>query len=306
MAGPIDAVDATLEELLLRRVTSLGPGATAGQIGFRPPESSWASNLGNRLALNVYLVDLRENRGLRSNERYPRPVNGSIVEERAPMRLDRHYLVSAWSSDNDLSDRARKEHELLSEVVGVLANTPTLVPRQVFTPGGLPQNFPPVPPALADEALPITVVPPDGFPKLAEFWGTMPGRTHPWKPVVYLIVTVPVFLDTVIAGAEVTTLTTDYRVNGAQDGAEVLVQIGGVVHDRKANPIEVANAWVELSDPTGSRLATTRTNPKGEFTFADLAPGSYHLQARAPGHRQPAEDDVVVPSASGRYDLEFL
>jgi uncharacterized protein DUF4255/carboxypeptidase family protein len=298
----VDAVDATLEELLIRRVTRLGAGALSSQIGFQPPEANWMPAMGRPVALNVYLVDLREDRRLRSNERFPRSVNGGVVQELAPMRLDRHYLISAWSQDADLSERARTEHELLSEVVAVLANTPVLIPRSVYPPGGLPSGFPA---QLADEPLPVTVVPHDGFPKLAEFWGTMAGGTHPWKPVVYLIVTVPVFLDAVFAGAEVTTVGTEYRPIGSTGGGEILVQIGGVLRDRNANPVEVGRAWVELSDAAGARVQTTRTNTRGEFTFADLSPGSYHLEARAPGHSQAAEVDVTVPSASGRYDLEF-
>jgi Pvc16 N-terminal domain/Carboxypeptidase regulatory-like domain len=301
MAGPVDAIDSTLEQLLLRRVTRLGPGAVSSQIGFQPPASNWSS-AGSPLALNVYLVDLREDRRLRSTDRSPRSVNGSVVYELAPMRLDRHYLISAWSQDTDLSERARTEHELLSEVVAVLANTPVLIPRSVYPPGALPSGFPA---QLADEPLPVTVVPHEGFPKLAEFWGTIPGPAHAWKPVVYLIVTVPVFLDAVFAGKEVTTVGTGYRPNGGTGGGEILVQIGGVLRDRNANPVEVGGAWVELSDATGARVGTTRTNTQGEFTFADLSTGSYHLEARAPGHRRAAEVDVTVPSASGRYDLEF-
>jgi hypothetical protein len=218
------------------------------------------------------------------------------------MQLNRHYLISAWSSDSDASERARAEHELLSEVVAVLANTPVLIPRAVYPPGTLPTTFPD---ELADEAMPVTVVPPDGFPKLAEFWGTMPGSTHAWKPVVYLILTVPVFLDAVFAGAEVTTVTTDYRVNGESRGAETLVQIGGVVRDHHAKPVEVPDAWVALLDEHRVRLQATSTNATGEFVFADISPGSYHLEARAVGYADPAKDDITVPSPSGRYDLAF-
>jgi hypothetical protein len=297
----VDAIDATLEELLLRRVTRLGQGPASSVIGFRPPEWNWASGLGSALALNVYLVDLRENRRLRSNERSPRSVNGSVVDDLAPMRVDRHYLISAWSADTDASERARAEHELLWDVVAVFANTPVLVPRAVFAPGGLPMGFPS---QLEEEALPVTVVPPEGFPKLAEFWGTMPGPTHPWKPVVHLIVTVPVYLDALVVGAEVTTVTTEYSVNGDPNGAEALVQIGGVVRDPNANPVEVANAWVELTDSGGGRRGTTRTNTRGEFVFADVPPGSYTLVARALG-RQSLTQSIVVPSPTGRYDLAF-
>src|SRR5689334_24359334 len=129
MAGQIaDAVDATLEELLLRRFASLGPPASSAKVGFQPPESTWAANVGATLALNVYLVDLRENRRLRSNERSPSSVNGSVVDELAAMRVDRHYLISAWSSDSDVSERAKTEHELLWDAVAVFGNTPVLTP----------------------------------------------------------------------------------------------------------------------------------------------------------------------------------
>jgi hypothetical protein len=41
------------------------------QMGFRPPDTQWVQEVKNIQlnALNVYLVDLRENRKLRSNER---------------------------------------------------------------------------------------------------------------------------------------------------------------------------------------------------------------------------------------------
>jgi len=52
----------------------------------------------------------------------------------------------------------------------------------------LPAGFPWV---LADAALAMTVLPGEGFLKLAEFWGTM-GVGYRWKPAVYLVATLPV------------------------------------------------------------------------------------------------------------------
>ena len=50
----------------------------------------------------------------------------------------------------------------------------------------------------------------------------MPGPERPWKPAVYLVVTVPITVDTSFAGTEVTTPSTKHRVGfeaiGGEDG----------------------------------------------------------------------------------------
>ena len=46
----------------------LEPPVAAAQIGFQPPDKEWrrvVKGLVTKLALNLYLIDLRENRGLR-------------------------------------------------------------------------------------------------------------------------------------------------------------------------------------------------------------------------------------------------
>jgi hypothetical protein len=306
MSVLIDALDATLKELFLRQIALLKPPVKYEQVGFQPPDRDWRSavtKLSPKDALNVYLVDLRENRRLRSNERTVQHSAGAVFEEPAPMRLDCHYLVTAWSPASDATDRTLAEHALLSEVTAVLAAVPELVPRRVFTPGGLPQLFPS---ELADEVLPMTVTPPDGFVKLAEFWGTMPGQAHPWKPAVYLVVTVPVASAPLLSGTEVTTVTLDARDDGHAEGAETVTAIAGVVLDTSVTPpTPIALAWVRLEDSTGAPLAATVANADGEFTFNGLTPGTYRLAAGASGHLSPQPLPVTVPSPTGSYDLQL-
>ena len=94
----------------------------------------------------------------------------------------------------------------------MFANTPVLIPRSVYPPGGLPTRLPVATrrrgAARDDRAA----------RRLSEAGRVLGddgrGQRIPWKPVVYLIVTVPVFLDALFAGAEVTTVTTEYSVNG--------------------------------------------------------------------------------------------
>src|SRR5688572_12734716 len=69
------------------------------QVRFQPPDSALRTDVTNldAPALDVYLVDLREHRRLRSNERAREVVDGVSFAERAPDRVDCHYLISAWS-----------------------------------------------------------------------------------------------------------------------------------------------------------------------------------------------------------------
>jgi hypothetical protein len=70
----IQSVDDTLFHLLANGLTTLGgPPPTAGQIRVQPPDRDWRWLVGRlsglkALNVNVYLVDVRENRKLRSNE----------------------------------------------------------------------------------------------------------------------------------------------------------------------------------------------------------------------------------------------
>jgi hypothetical protein len=64
-------------------------------VRFQPPDDDWRTAVTNLQvngqpanALNVYLVDLRENRELRSNERRRSVTNGIVSDEPAPTRID--------------------------------------------------------------------------------------------------------------------------------------------------------------------------------------------------------------------------
>ena len=84
-----------LVDVLLRDVLLGGgiPGLVLPtQVRFQPPDGALRTDVGlvNRMVLCVYLVDLRENRKLRSNERIPTLRNGEVTAEPAPARVDCH------------------------------------------------------------------------------------------------------------------------------------------------------------------------------------------------------------------------
>src|SRR5262249_26905028 len=205
---------------------------TESQVGFNPPDNQWRSDVQHlqRNALNVYLVDLRENRRLRSNERVRSIENGIVYEDPAPARMDCHYLITAWSPTEQITPQVAPvldEHALLYEAAAVLIKNAPLNPSRVYPAGSQAlKDWEP----FSNIELPSVIAPVEGFPKLAEFWGAM-GVGHRWKPVVYLIVTVPVELLREVAGPMVTTRITEYRQLGRPETAEVWIQIGGHVRD---------------------------------------------------------------------------
>jgi hypothetical protein len=301
------ALDEVLHRLFLRLRTLVVSPATAvvpGQIGSQPPDSVWRRHVGTvKKALNIYLVDLRENRMLRSNDSVERVVDGIAYREPAPVRVTAHYLITAWSSADESVGKTLDEHDILGDALGVLLAASPLVPRAVYGSAAFPTGFPT---ALEDEELPLAVVPPDGFTKHAEFWGTLARDVNPWKPAVYLQVTVPVLVERQFDGLLVTTRLTDYRQEGQANG-EVLVQIGGLV---RHGTTPVRGAWVELRQG-GSLVASTTADAEGHFTFLELSKGSYDLSAGAPGLGPashtidiPAVNPILVPAPLGPYDVD--
>lgn len=160
-------LDNLLRHLFMKQV----PGITSeAQVRFQPPDQDWrtvVSSLGVQNALNIYLLELRENRKLRTNERVREIENGIATDTPAPRRLDCHYLITAWSPASVTAsiEPTVDEHALLYDVTAVLMNHESLVPRKVYAPDPLPAGFPAL---IADAELPMTILPVESFPKYAE------------------------------------------------------------------------------------------------------------------------------------------
>ena len=312
----IPHLDNMIRALLMRDVEALRPPpppvppvVTEQQVRFQPPDAVWRAHvdsLGTSLALNVYLVDLRENRKLRSNERVRQFQNGVVENEPAPARLDCHYLISAWNpaAPSATVEPTLDEHLVLYEVSAVLKQSAPLNASNIFPPGSAALNA--IPEIIRTADLPTEVLPTEGFPKLPEFWGAM-GTGALWKPVVYLIVTLPIELIREIAGPMVTTRITEYRQAGIDGTTDVLYKIGGHVLDATVNPpLPLAGAWVQIETAVGDPIRNTTTDARGRFTFDRLQAGNYQLRWRAGARPEPAPRAIQVPSPTGEYDLRFV
>lgn len=295
-------LDNVLRHLLMTKINSI---ADEAQISFQPPDEEWRSHVaslqGN--ALNIYLVDLHENRKLRSNERVRNVQNGTVSETPTPRRIDCHYLISAWSpiTATPSLEPTLDEHQLLYQVLSVLMNAEPLIPRQVYDRAPLPPGFPAI---LADAELPTTILPAEGFPKLVEFWGAM-GLNYRWKPVIYLVVTLPVGLPTVAAGPIVTTRITRYQQNGQPSSVEMRVQIGGHVRNGQgADSKLIPKAHVCLETTEGETLQSTETTENGRFSFQGVTAGEYCIHIAHPD-LGTTRRKIDVPARHDNYDVSF-
>jgi hypothetical protein len=304
----IRELDNMLRTLLVAQVSEL---VAEAQVSFRPPDEDWRTEVFNlqQMGLNLYMVDLRENRKLRSNATVRvGEVNGQVIFDAAPSRVDCHYLVTAWSpaQPGQAVEPTLDEHNLLYQTMAALTNAQPLNPVRVYGENNPILNNLPL---LFKRDMPTQVLPVEGFIKQPEFWGTM-GQNHRWRPAIYLIVTLPLALVIPPAGPVVTTPAAVVKRSDREGMPDELYTIGGRVIDATQAPQTparpVANAWVQLSLPNGERLATVYTDEDGRFVFRDIHPGEYRLAWRAQGIPAPAAPRaIIVPSPTGEYDLSF-
>ena len=298
----LDLLDLLLRRLIVSRVPGI---TTEDQVRFQPPDQDWrtyVNGLGARNALNVYLFDLRENRKLRSNERVRSTEDMIAVNTPAPPRVDCHYLITGWSpvSVTPLLEPTLDEHSLLYGVTGALMKAAPLNPSQLLPAGS--GDLLAWPDGWRDADLPTVILPIEAFPKYAEFWGTM-GQTHPWKPAVYLVVTLPVVLPAQPVGRLVTTRAAAYALTDAAAAPDARIQIAGAVRTVANQP--VIGAWVGLEAADGATLLqATETDGQGRFSFSGVSRGSGWLRVRAVG-RGEGHVAIAVPGPTGTYDVQL-
>lgn len=308
----LDHLDTLLFRLLRWRVDELSADA---QVRFQPPDDDWRTTVPGITnaagdpapSLNVYLFDLRENRKLRSNERARSVVGDDGWETPPARRVDCHYLISAWSPTlpSPATSPTIEEHALLGEAARAIGQFEVLDPVQLCaaTRPGLPAIA--VPPPLAGELLPVTLLPVEGFAKLGEFWGTM-GQNHRWKPCVYTVVTAALKESAVRAAPLVTTASIETLTRDVPGSGEVFLHIGGTLRAGAApNAATVAGASVELLTPTGVRRQIVTTDVDGRFVFVQVAPGNWVLRYGAVGLGSITTAPMAIPAPSGSYDIHF-
>lgn len=298
-----------LDRLIRRTLRSEIPTlASDALVRFQPPDATLRADVValNALTLDVYLIELRENRKLRSNERVrSNNGNGQVVVEQAPARLECHYLVSAWSPVQVTAlEPTLDEHALLYDTAAALTHSAPLNPSRTYLAADPELAF--WPPEYRDIDLPTDVLMPESFGKHSDFWTTM-GTDARWKPVLQLTVSIPISLSRDIAGFMVTTRISDYHHSDVLAMSDEWIEIGGTVLDTihplpTGLPAPVMGAWVQLQSMTGTPIALTTTDEFGHFLFERLHANQYQIRAGIEGLGQRSRV-VTVPSETGEYDV---
>ena len=266
----IDELDEALRELLIRELPVKNNEV---DIGFDQPKRDWSARL-SRPTVNLYLHDIRENLKLRREQKpyelERRP--NAVVQQRQPMRVDLHYLVTTWATAPE------DEHRLLARTLMSFMRYPEF-------PGDL------LPEGLQDQPIPIPlkVAQSETLDKPSDLWSVLDNQQ---RPGIVLIATLS--FSAYPAVVKPLTRTAEIRSGSVDNTATSrgFISISGTVSSRKP----LANMRLKLLE----RGQDIETRPGGEFAIRNLEPGDYTLEITAVG-RKPSKHKLTVPASS--YDV---
>jgi hypothetical protein len=157
----ISELDEVLRKFLMRELPIKNSEV---DIKFDQPRREWSSRLSHP-TLNLFLYDLRENGKLRQ----PQPVwevvhsdDDSVTRRRRPVRVDLHYMITAWAQDPG------DEHRMLTRTLMAFFRHPNL-PEELL------------PEILQDQPapIPIMVAQEDEFRNPADVWSALDNEIRP-------------------------------------------------------------------------------------------------------------------------------
>ncbi|MHB1295093.1 MAG: Pvc16 family protein [Anaerolineae bacterium] len=276
----ISDLDEALRRLLVRELPIKNGEVN---VAFHQPKREWSSRL-SRPTLNLFLHHLSENTTLRQPEwEVKRNDNGTATRQRTPVRMDLHYLITAWAGEPE------DEHRLLTRSLLALFRHATL-PAELL-PESLCAQPVPIPIRVADPASPANP---------ADLWSALDNEL---RPSIACVVTLALNPYHAISGPLVR--VRELRFGQADQlphhdtlapeaGAEQLWLVGGTVRASGA----VRNPRLTLVE----RGQDLPLSADGRFVIGNLAAGPYTLEIRAEG-LPPKQRRIVVPDVS--YDIEI-
>jgi hypothetical protein len=275
-----DDLDEVLRQLLIRELP-IRNGEI--DIAFDQPKREWSARV-NRPTLNLFLHDIRENNKLRQTQsawEVTRHDDGSATQRRRPIRVDVHYMITAWATESE------DEHRLLAHTLLALLRHPHL-----------PEDL--LPEILQDQPvpIPISIAMDDELRTPSDVWSALDNEI---RPVITCVITMALNPYAAITGPLVR--TRELRFNQAVEpadrqqfrqanGTSLYWSIGGTLHT-EADLEDLTLTLVEQ----GVDVAIL---PEKRFVIGRLRAGEYTLEVAVKG-RKPRRHKITVPVAD--YDL---
>ncbi|MEU6885651.1 Pvc16 family protein [Streptomyces viridosporus] len=269
-------LDATLMAMLS---ASAAPSEVrAADVSFDTPDKAFNPT---QTTLDLFLYDVQENRELRDQAPLVDRTDDGFVTRHRPLRVDCTYLVTAWSTQS-AGLKAAEEHRLLGLVLLWLSRFEVV--DEPFLRGDLT-----MPPQLYK--LPVSVAQMKEGQGMGQFWTAL---GVPPRPAFSLTVTIGLLpFDEAVHEPAAKTI----EIKPARSDAPTLC---GRVLDTTLAPLPGTPVTVVENG------AATTADRLGNFTFKDLAFGSYTLLVRIAGRpdlRTPVQytarsqiHDVIVPA----------
>ncbi|MFC2023858.1 DUF4255 domain-containing protein [Chloroflexota bacterium] len=285
----IEDLDEVLHKFLVRELPIKNSEV---EVKFDQPKREWSARL-SRPTLNLFLYDVRENQKLRQTQPMWDMVNnpdGTVTKQRRPVRMDLHYMITAWATEPD------DEHRLLGRTLKALFQFPHL-----------PEDL--LPESLQHQPSPISfmVAQYDELRNPTDIWNVLDNEM---RPVIALIITMA--FDPYVPTVTPLVRTRELRFGPSpvpswqqlEEGVDpdLFWTIGGTL--RSDQPLDAEHVRLILIEmgldvplgPAGDDQAEIR------FAIGRLRAGEYTLEVSVEG-RQPRRYPVTVPAAD--YDLFF-
>jgi hypothetical protein len=276
----IDDLDKVLRQLLIRELPIKNREV---EIKFDQPSREWSSRL-SRPTLNLFLYDVRENTRLRQAQptwRVERHDDGTATRRIKPVRVDLHYMITAWAADPE------DEHSLLARTLLALFRNPEL-----------PEDL--LPEILQNQPVPIAIMAAqeDELQNPADVWNVLDNEM---RPAIACIVTMALDPYRPIVGPMVRTRELRFGQAAVPPRQqldeparpETFWTIGGTVHSKE--PLETMRLTLV------ERGLDVPLQPEGRFAIGRLEAGDYTLEISHDGGK-PRRYKITVPSPD--YDLE--
>lgn len=273
-------LDEVLRQLLIRELP-IRDGEI--DVTFDQPRREWSARL-SRPTLNLFLHDVRENVQLRGSQQWRTWQNndGTVIQRRTPVRVDVHYMITAWAKD------PADEHSLLARALVVLIRQPGL-PADLLTEVLKVQPAPMI----------LQVAQPGPLQRPGEIWNSLDNEM---RPAVVLVVTMtidpyepivtPVVRTRAVRSGQASNLPDQQTLTAEADQRW---SVGGRLHSTKG----LDKVRVLLLE----RGVEVEVGPDGRFSISQLAGGQYTLEVSLDG-KGPQRFTITVPAPDYELELE--